>query len=40
MFVVVLSVLFQLRLFYFKIMLIHDGAVMAPALIAGLNTAT
>ena len=40
MFVVVLSVLFQLCLFHFKLMLIHDGAVLSPAWIAGLNTAT
>ena len=40
MFVVALSVLFQLCLFHFKLMLIHDGAVLAPAWIAGLNTAT
>ena len=26
--------------FHFKLMLIHDGAVLAPAWIAGLNTAT
>ena len=40
MFVVALSVLFQLCLFHFKLMLMHDGAVFAPARIAGLNTAT
>ena len=40
MFVVALSVLFQFCLFYFKLMLIHDGAVLAPAWIAGFNTAT
>ena len=32
------ALLFQLCLFYFKLMLIHDGAVLAPAWIAGLNT--
>ena len=39
MFVVALSVLFS-ALFHFKLMLIHDGAVLAPAWIAGFNTAT
>ena len=39
MFVVALSVLCQLCLFHLKLMLIHDGAVLAPAWIAGLNTA-
>ena len=40
MFVVALSVLFQLCLFHFKLMLIHDGSVLAPAWIADLNAAT
>ena len=40
MFVVALSVMLRLCLFYFKLMLIHDGAVLAPIGIAGLNTAT
>ena len=40
MIAVALSVMFQLCLFYFKLMLNHDGAVLAPAWIAGLNTAT
>ena len=40
LYLVALSVLFQLCLFHFKLMLIHDGAVLAPAWIAGLNTAT
>ena len=36
MFFVALSVLFQLCLFHFKLMLIHDGAVLAPALLASI----
>ena len=40
MFVVALSVLFSFVCSILRLMLIHDGAVLAPAWIAGLNTAT
>ena len=40
MFVVALSVLFSFACSILILMLIHHGAVLAPAWIAGLNTAT